>query len=550
MSALRRALDALAAGGPDAAVRLAAFQAQLLNSEAHAVVGVRDGAVVGSRLDGFETRLALAAAAGGVVVEGNGAAAALGSADGATAIALHRLGQPTPLAQALARERLELTLAIARAHESHADAAFDAALLAFAAASWDAAQLDGLAALLAGRCGAGRLAIALVRRARVIAVADTASPVLAAEARRRLELAAGELIDAGQLLTDAETTAFTGLDRVADGVPVRGVTQLSGAGDGIVALAWPPADTARLLALLVRTAPAVVARLQRPSAGERFNRLGSRLPWPAGFDAGQRARLARRGVAMLLAVVLLLPLPDPVRAPLTIEPLLRRAVTAPLAARIDAVHVEPGDRVAAGTVLVDLDTTATAREAEDTQATLQQAAGAASAASAEGDVEAERIAQLKVMQATAQLATLQARLADAAIRAPIAGTVTGDDLRRRVGAGVNRGELLFMIAGDGGYRAELRVADSDIDRVRIGAPVRLALSALPLSRPRGQVTRIYPIAEVDGGRNSFRVIAALDRPGDLRGGMAGTASVSSGWAPLAWQLLRVPWRWLRLKLWV
>lgn len=554
MNPLRSALDALAGGDAEAGMRMAAFQAQLLNSEARALVRVDGGAVVDpAALGPIETRLALAAAADGVAVEGNGAAALIGpDPAGGVRVVIHKLNSPTPLAQALARERLELAAAVGRAHGGGTDAGLDAALAGFAAADWTPAVLATFAGELAARCGAPRLALALLRRKRVVAVADSGAAALSDESRRRLALAAGEVADAETLIVDAAGGGFTGIDRVADGAALRGIAGVSPAGDGAVILVWGPSDGARAIRIAAALAPVVTARLYRPALGERFDAAMVRLPWPARVAEADRARLARRLLAGAAALVLLMPVPDSVSAPLTIEPLVRRAVTAPANARIEAVKVEPGDAVTAGQLLVQLDSQPIVREREESQSALQAAAGEAGRARADGDVDAERIAQFKVAQLAAQLALLDARLAETEIAAPIAGIVGGEDLRRRIGASVQRGELLFTIAGAKGNRADIRVADSDIDRVAVGHRVSMALAARPLSRIGGSIVRIYPLAEVIEGRNVFRAVAAIDA-GDsdgLRAGMAGSASIRSGWSPLAWQALRAPVRWVRLRLWV
>ena len=554
MNALRSALDALAGGDADAGLRMAAFQAQLLNSEARVLARVADGAVLDpATLGAIETRLALAAARDGVAVEGNGAAALIGpDPAGGDRVVIHKLSAPTPLAQALARERLELASAVGRAHGESSDEGLAATLAGFAAANWTPAALAALATDLAARCAAPRLALALLRRRRVTAVAESGAPALSDEARRRLALAAGEVADTEALIVDAGNGGFTGVDRVADGAPLRGFSGVSPGGDGIVLLVWGPSDAARAIAIIAALAPVVTARLHRPGLVERFDAAVTRLPWPARVAAADRPRWARRLLAGAAALVLLLPVPDGVGAPLTIEPLVRRAVTAPASARIEAVKVEPGDAVTAGQLLVLLDSAPVEREREEAQSALQGAAGEAGRARADGDVDAERIAQFKVAQLAAQLALLDARLAETEVAAPIAGIVGGEDLRRRVGAGVQRGELLFTIAASNGNRADIRVADSDIDRVALGQRVSMALAARPLARIGGKIVRIYPLAEVIEGRNVFRAVAAIDA-GDsdgLRPGMAGSATIRSGWSPLAWQALRAPVRWLRLWLWV
>jgi hypothetical protein len=552
-NALRQAIDALAGSDADAGLRMVAFQAQLLNSDARALVQVAGGAVIDPpELGAIEARLALAAAAEGVAVEGNGAAALIDGDSTGARIVIHRLPQATPLAQALARERLELAAAVGRAHAGADDPAFAATLAGFAAASWTAPALHGLVAAMASQTGAPRLALALLRRRRVVQVADSGAASLADEARRRLELAGGEVADSGTLIVDAGGDGFTGLDRLADGAALRGIAALSASGDGVVVLLWGPNDGARAIRHAAALAPVVTARLQRPGFAERFDALVLRLPWPARVIEANRPRFARRLLAGLAGGIVLLPLPDGVSAPLTIEPLVRRAVTAPATARIEAVQIEPGDSVAAGQLLVRLDADAIASEREAAQSALQGAAGEAARARADGDVDAERIAQFRVAQLAAQVTLLDGRFAETEVLAPIAGIVGGEDLRRRIGAGVNRGELLFTIAAAKGNRADIRVADSEIDRVAIGQRVSMALAARPLARIGGRVTRIYPLAEVIDGRNVFRTVAAIDADDSagLRPGMAGTASIRSGWAPLAWQVLRAPLRWVRLKLWV
>ena len=557
MNPLRSALDALAGSDADAGLRMAAFQAQLLNSEARALVRVADGAVLDpATLGAIETRLALAAARDGVAVEGNGAAALIGpDPAGGDRDVIHKLSAPTPSTQALSRERLELTSAVGRAHGKSSDEELAAALAGFAAVNWTPAALAALAALaadLAGRCAAPRLALALLRRRLVTAVADSGAPALSHETRRRLALAAGEVADADALIVDAGNGGFTGVDRVADGAPLRGFAGVSPGGDGVVLLVWGSSDAARAITVAASLSPVVTARLYRPGLGESFDAAVTRLPWPARVAEADRPRLMRRFLAGAALVVLLLPVPDGVGAPMTIEPLVRRVVTAPASARIEAVKVEPGDAVTAGQLLVELDSAPVEREREEAQSALQGAAGEAGRARADGDVDAERIAQFKVAQLAAQLALLEARLAETQVIAPIAGIVGGEDLRRRIGAGIQRGELLFTIAAANGNRADIRVADSDIDRVALGQRVSMGLAARPLARIGGKIVRIYPLAEVIEGRNVFRAVAAIDGDGSagLRPGMAGTATIRSGWSPLAWQALRAPVRWLRLQMWV
>lgn len=553
MNRLRVALESLAVGGPDYPERMAAFQAQLLNSEAHFLVTIdAEGSVSPVGLDAPTQELASAAARDGIAITGRAVAAAFDGANGVAHVVLHRLAQDTPLAQALARERLELVRAVARAHSAQNLPALDALLLAFAADPWSPASLHDFAVRFAAFAQTSRIALGMLKARRVIRVADSASAALSPESRRSLELAAGEMADSGAALRTAGTGSFTGLDRLADGADVRALSALSESGDGLVLLSWPPADAALAGVLAIRASPIAIARLARPALRDHFDRLVHAMPWPEAVAPATRPRVARRLLLAAALIALLLPVPDRVRAPLSIEPLVRRVVTAPVTARIESVAVEPGDRVPAGQILVTFDAAQIAREREEAEAGLQAAATQAATARADGDVEAERIAQLRAAQLAAQVSMLEARLAEAEVRAPIAGTVNGEDLRRRVGATVARGDLLYSIAGSGGYRAELLVGDSDIARVSQGARVSMRLSAAPLSRRSGEITRIYPLSEVVDGRNIFRTLVSIDADdtAGLRAGMGGSGAITAGWSPLAWQAVRPAIRWIRLKLWV
>jgi biotin carboxyl carrier protein len=557
MNPLRDALDAVLASGPDLARAQMRFAADLLNSDGHQLLSLSADGKSNPAVAPDMLALAEAAARAGVAVVGRGAALRLtpgaghGADDRQVEVALFRLPDESRVGQALARERLELVHALARS-QAASDGPAMPDPFSLARSGWSEPELRDLALRLAEAVAAPRLVLGVFTAFGVRRMADSRAERLSAETRRELELALGEVADSGRTVLDAGQGGFTGLDRLAAGDAVRALASLSPDGDGLVALLWPPGDARATAAAMSLAAPIAAARLNRPGLAERFDRTARAAPWPPGVPVEVRPRLARRlllGLAVLLA---LLPLPDRVRAPLAIEPRVARVLTAPVTARIEAVAVEPGDRVAAGALLVRLDSAAIDREREEAAAQFQAASAAAAAARAEGDVQGERMAQLSLAQLAGRVARLDERLAETEVRAPVAGTVTGEDLRRRVGATLTRGELLFRIAAPLGYRAELLVGDSDVPRVAVGAPVAIRLSSRPLARIDGRVVRIYPLAETVSGRNVFRTIAEIDasQVGHLQAGMSGTGWVSSGWSPLAWQAIRPAVRWLRLRLWL
>jgi multidrug efflux pump subunit AcrA (membrane-fusion protein) len=207
----------------------------------------------------------------------------------------------------------------------------------------------------------------------------------------------------------------------------------------------------------------------------------------------------------------ILPVPDSVSGSMTIEPKVRRLVSAPIMSRIEKVHVQPGDSVIAGkTILVSLDTQNLMAERDQMDAALQSAMADASMARNEGDPDRERAAQLRAEQAQAQVALVDYRLSEANME----------------------------IATPGAYRAEMLIPDQDIDKVTKGASVSMHLDAFSLKRFKGKVERVFPLTEVVRGKNVFRTVVALETGEmDLQPGMNGDARVSSGWRPLGWSML-------------
>jgi multidrug efflux pump subunit AcrA (membrane-fusion protein) len=297
---------------------------------------------------------------------------------------------------------------------------------------------------------------------------------------------------------------------------------------------------------------AVAGRLHAHSAQGWVEPRLARLPGFSGLPAHKRWLRAKWALASGLALLALLPVPATVKAPLSIEPLERRVVSAPISGRIDAVLVEPGDVVKAGeTVLVRMDTQTLQAERDAASAALQAALAQASTARMEGDADGERAAALRAEQAQAQLGLADNRIAEASVRAPIDGAVMGEDLRRRVGAQISRGDTLFEVAAPGAYRAEIMVADADVSRLAPGQSVRVSLDAFTLGGARATVQRIYPLAETNQKGAAFRVIAALeptDQP--LKPGMTGRARIETGWRPLGWQAIEPLVSLARRALWL
>lgn len=158
-------------------------------------------------------------------------------------------------------------------------------------------------------------------------------------------------------------------------------------------------------------------------------------------------------------------------------------------------------------------TRALIRGGNTTEAQLEQRVSAARAA--EGRLAAARdglrIAEAEQRSALAQRDETQVRLARTDIKAPRAGIVSRKTAR--VGATVSAaGEPLFRIIADGAIELEGEVTETQLRRIREGAPARISLDAE--TAVDGRVRNVFP--EVDRATRLGKVRIALPRNDALR----------------------------------
>jgi membrane fusion protein, multidrug efflux system len=207
-----------------------------------------------------------------------------------------------------------------------------------------------------------------------------------------------------------------------------------------------------------------------------------------------------------------------------LQPVRAAAIRAEVAAAVLSTEVEPGTRVAAGTVLARLDDSAirdawlsarsgatAARTAADQAA--REAARAerllTAGAIAERDAEAARrgdlAAKAQLADAEARLAAAQKQLDATVVKAPFAGVVS----ERPVSAGdiVAPGTPLFTVIDPASMRLEASIPAAQLGEVRVGMPVRFRVSGYGDSTFTGRITAVNPTA--DGGTGQVRLYASL-----------------------------------------
>ena len=171
-------------------------------------------------------------------------------------------------------------------------------------------------------------------------------------------------------------------------------------------------------------------------------------------------------------------------------------------------------------------------------------------AMAQRDAAQVTITRAQIAQAEAELALVEDQMDRTQVRAPLDGVIVTGDLSQSIGAPVERGELLFVVAPLDTYRIILQIDERDIAEVQVGQHGTLVLSAIPTRPLTFVVDTITPVSLVHEGRNYFRVEAQLHHtPAYLRPGMEGVSKIDIDRRLLLWNWTHRAIDWLRLISW-
>lgn len=239
-----------------------------------------------------------------------------------------------------------------------------------------------------------------------------------------------------------------------------------------------------------------------------------------------------------------------VTADTTLEPRVMRAASAPYQGYVRTAPARPGDLVSEGQVLATLDDRDLRLEQTKWESQRGQVQKQYRQALAERDAPRAEILAASLDEARAELARIEDRLARAELRAPFDGVVVNGDLSQKLGAPVERGEVLFEVAPLDAYRVILKVDESDVTDIEVGQSGSLIFGSLPSERHTLRVEKLTPVATAEEGINYFRVEAKLDAASSrLRPGLEGVAKVGVDRRRLVWIWTHEVWEWVRLALW-
>lgn len=292
-----------------------------------------------------------------------------------------------------------------------------------------------------------------------------------------------------------------------------------------------------------------------------------RNAWIRGKEKYMAWKLTRRqliGFAAVAAIVILPPIPSKIATPFVLEPGAQADARAMVSGIMQTILVKQGEMVRRDQVLAVMENPSIEEVVSADAQQLALAQSSLRAAEASGDLAAANNASQEAVRLTQSLTEAKHKYDQLKIRAPLAGIVTTPELPETAGQHFASGDLFCHIAYRNDVRARILVRDWELGDVHPGAGVSLKASPYPYRTYSARVERMMPAAAPDrpvsnpavlerNGQeltNYIAVIAEIPNPdGSLREGMTGTAKIYGASRPIAWQMARGTWRWLRSQLW-
>ncbi len=314
------------------------------------------------------------------------------------------------------------------------------------------------------------------------------------------------------------------------------------------------ADECWALALVAQSCARHLAQLQ---ARDRW--WGARLwhqtqQWRQGLLSPRHTgwKLATAGLLVLLLAVAVTPWSYRVETPMALRSKDMLFMPAPFDGYLRRVHVEVGDSVKAGTVLLELDNRELALEESMAAADVLRYSRDAEKAQALHQLADMQITLARQQQAASRLELIRHQLGNAQVRAPHDGVVVEGELKKNLGAPLRKGDLLLKLAQNRDTYVEIEIDQTDVHEVRAGTRGEFAFVGRPDLKYSLVIERVDPVATVRERRNIFLAHARVSVPNQAwwRPGMGGTAKLEAGDRSMLWILTHRTVRFLRQAFWL
>lgn len=315
---------------------------------------------------------------------------------------------------------------------------------------------------------------------------------------------------------------------------------------GVWLLVWGDQQPSPRRELFLRIAPAPIASLleviQRAEPHWLTRRV-SKFIRPASYR-GWQIGLAS---VVLIALLMVIPVPHVVTCECELQPVTRRFVAPMFDGKLERSFVKPGDLVTRGQLLVNLDASELRMEQAALQAEHHRTAKKRDGEIVERNFGAASVSRHEFDRITNKLELLEQRIRNLEIRSPIDGLVVTGDLQRAEGMPVTRGQSLFEIAPLDKLAVEIAIPEAEVRHVQEGMRVDVSFESAADTPRTENLGRIHPRAEIRYDHHVF--IAEAELPNEqakLRPGMHGQARVRVGTCFLGWKLFHRVWERLTL----
>ena len=240
-----------------------------------------------------------------------------------------------------------------------------------------------------------------------------------------------------------------------------------------------------------------------------------------------------------------------VSVPCQVEPQQVQQISAPYEATIASVHVQPGDRVQPGDLILRLDTSALEVERRSLGAEAKITELELTRATSEKDLEAAAQARLQKEMIQNQLTLIDRQIKQAEIRASEPGVILQGDLTQRIGQTIQLGEPLIQVARGGNWVTRLHVPQHATAYIETGDGGEMTFNARPDCSTSIRIQRVHANANQVNGQNVFLAEAIVEgeTPDWMLSGMEGISRINTGRKKVWWVLLHRPIESAKLALW-
>jgi hypothetical protein len=227
-------------------------------------------------------------------------------------------------------------------------------------------------------------------------------------------------------------------------------------------------------------------------------------------------------------------------------------ISAPYDGYISEVDAEIGDVFSSGQRLLALDTRDLLLEEAAAAADLTRFLREEEKARAYEQLADMRIFESRAEQAQVKLEAIRYHLSQAEIVSPFDAFVVEGDLKKRLGAPVKQGDVLFRIARLDKLYVESKVDERDVHEVEVGTEVEIAFTSQPKHKFPARVVLVEPVATTAQNENVFIVRSELlESPEDWwRPGMGGVSKIEAGHRTFFWIIFHRTIDFLRLFFWL